>query len=93
VLGNVEGLLRGDYLEVSLVAARAAGMLGSDDGYGLALESVKSANLGQRVLAGMALASIGRSDAQPALRKLLSDNDPDARLVAAGAILAIAKKQ
>jgi HEAT repeat protein len=93
VLGNIEGLLTDDYVEVALVAARAAGMLGSDDGYGLALQSASSSDVGQRVLAGMALASIGRADAQPALRKLLADTNPDARLVAAGAILAIGKRE
>jgi HEAT repeat protein len=93
VLGNVEGLLTDDYVEVGLVAARAAGMLGSDDGYGLALQNVGSPNVARRVFAGMALGAIGRSDAQPALRKLLGDTDPDARLVAAGAILTIGKSQ
>src|ERR1019366_4693595 len=71
VLGNVEGLLTDDTVEVGLVAARAAGMLGSEDGYGLALQYVTSDVIARRVLAGEALDAIGRADAQPALRKLL----------------------
>jgi HEAT repeat protein len=85
--------LTDDYLEVSLVAARAAGMLGSDDGYGVVLLGAKSSDRIQRVLAGMAFGAIGRSDSQPMLRKLLGDSDADVRLVAAGAILQIGKRE
>jgi HEAT repeat protein len=92
VLGHVEGLLTDDYLEVSLVAARAAGMLGSDDGYGVVLLGAKSSDRIQRVLAGMAIGAIGRSDSQSVLRKLLGDSDADVRLVAAGSILQIGKR-
>ncbi len=38
VLGHIEGQLTNDDLGVALVAARAAGVLASDDGYGVALQ-------------------------------------------------------
>ena len=74
-------------------AARAAGMLGSDEGYGVAMQGEKSADPRQRALAAMAYGAIGRSDAQPRLAKLLKDVDPDVRLAAANAIMQIAEKQ
>src|ERR1017187_8725765 len=73
VLGNVEGLLTDDTVEVGLVAARAGGMLGSDDGYGLALEYLTSDVVARRVLAGGAPGAVGRADAQPALGQLVGD--------------------
>jgi len=87
VLGHVEGLLTDDYPEVALMAARATGMLGSDRGYGVALNGAKSVDPRQRVLAAMALGAIGRADSQPVLAKLLKDDDADTRLAAAGALL------
>jgi HEAT repeat protein len=92
VLGHIEGALVDDYPEVALVAARAAGMLGSDRGYGVALAGAKSVDPRQRYLAGMAFAAIGRPDAQPVLSKLLHDTDPVTRLAAAGALLRMGKK-
>jgi HEAT repeat protein len=93
VLGNVESqLANDDYPEVGLVAARAAGMLGSDDGYGVALKGAKSVDPRQRFLAAMAFGDIGRADAQPILAKLLEDTDPDVRLASAEALLLIGKK-
>jgi HEAT repeat protein len=92
LLGNVEGLFNNDYLEVRLVAARAAGMLGSDIGYGIAMEGAKSVDPRQRSLSALAFADIGRSDSQKYLAKLLKDSDPDTRLAAAGALIAIAKQ-
>jgi HEAT repeat protein len=86
VLGNIEGFLATDYPEVSLVAARAAGMLGSQDGYGVALVGADSKDPRQRSLAALAFGAIGRRDAQPILSKLLHDSDPDVRLAAADAI-------
>jgi HEAT repeat protein len=86
VLGNIEGFLATDYPEVSLVAARAAGMLGSQDGYGVAMEGAQSKDPRQRSLAALAFGAIGRRDAQPILAKLLRDSDPDVRLAAADAI-------
>ncbi len=90
-LGHVEAQLIADYPEVALVAARAAGMLGSDRGYGVALNGAKNIDPRQRLLAAMAFADIGRTDAQPVLAKLLTDSDPDVRLAAAGALLQIRK--
>jgi HEAT repeat protein len=93
VVGHIEGLFDSDYLEVRLVAARAAGLLGSDHGYGIAAEGAKSVDPRQRTLAAMAFGGIGRADSQTYLAKLLQDSDPDTRLAAAGALLAIGKKQ
>lgn len=92
ILANVEGQLTNDYPEVALVAARATGQLGSDDGYGVALKGVKSVDPRQRFLAAMALGDIGRTDAQPVLQKLLTDGDADTRLAAAGALLQLGNK-
>ena len=91
-LGHVEAQLTADYPEVALVAARAAGMLGSDRGYGVALIGAKSVDQRQRLLAALAFGDIGRSDSQPVLAKLLTDTDPDVRLAAAGALLQIGNK-
>jgi HEAT repeat protein len=88
VLGHVEGAITDDHIEVGLVAARAAGMLGSDLGYVVAVEGTKSKDPRQRALAALALGAIGRSDAQAYLGDLLKDRDfPDVRLSAAQAIL------
>ena len=92
VLGNVEAQLTNDYPEVCLVAARASGMLGSDSGYGVALLGARNSDRRQRSLAALALGDIGRSDAQPVLRRLLRDTDPDTRLAAAGALIEIAAR-
>jgi HEAT repeat protein len=79
--------LTSDYPEVSLVAARAMGQLGSDEGYGVAQKGAKSSTAAQRFLAAMAFAAIGRTDAQPVLKTLLSDKDPKVRVAAAAAVL------
>jgi HEAT repeat protein len=79
--------LTSDYLEVSLAAARAMGLLGSDEGYGVAEKGAKSATAAQRFMAAMAFAAIGRTDAQPFLEKLLKDKDPKVRVAAAAAVL------
>jgi len=76
-----------DWKEVCLVAARAMGMLGSDEGYGIALQGAKSGDKRQRLLAALALGDIGRTDAQDELRKLLGDQDANVRIAAATAIL------
>jgi HEAT repeat protein len=90
-VGRVRGVLRGkltdDYLRTSLVAARAMGMLGSDEGYGVALNGAKSQDKEERFLAARAFAAIGRPDAQPALEGLLKDVAPEVRLAAASAVL------
>ena len=89
VVGNVEGMLTDDYPEVSLVAAAAAGRLGSDHGYGVALEGARSPDPRRRLLAAVAFGAISRPDAQPILAKLLDDPNADVRLAAAEAILQI----
>ena len=87
VLQHIKGKLTSDYPEISLIAARAAGMLGSDAGYGVAMAGAKSADPRQRVLAAMAFGDIGRTDAQPILAKLLKDDHQSVRLAAATALL------
>jgi len=90
-VGRVRGVLRGkltdDYLRTSLVAARAMGMLGSDEGYGVALNGAKSQDKEERFLAARAFGAIGRSDAQPILETLMKDASPEVRLAAASAVL------
>jgi HEAT repeat protein len=86
-LGNVKGKLTSEYDEIALVAARSAGMLGSDNGYGVAMKGAESSDPRQRVLAAMAFGDIGRTDAQPILIKLLSDDQQSVRLAAATALL------
>jgi HEAT repeat protein len=86
----VRNCLTADHEETSLVAARAMGQLGSDDGYGVALKGAKSGEGRQRFLAALAFGAIGRSDAQPTLRKLMSDRDPRVKLAAATGLLEIA---
>ncbi|HEX4797082.1 MAG TPA: HEAT repeat domain-containing protein [Humisphaera sp.] len=84
---HVRNGLTADYPEVTLVAARAMGMLGSDEGYGLALRGINSTDQRQRQLAAFAIGAIGRPDAQTPLRKLMADPAPDVRLAAATALL------
>ena len=86
-MGHLVGALTSDYDEVSLIAARACGLLGSDEGMGVALQFIKSPDPRQRFLAALALGAIGRSDAQEALAGLLGDSEPDVRLAAATALL------
>ncbi len=84
---NLRGKLTDDYTEVALVAARAMGDIGFDDGYGVAMNSVRSTDPRQRLLAAMALGAIGRSDAQTTLATMLKDTDPRVRLGCATALL------
>jgi ParB family chromosome partitioning protein len=84
---HVRNRLTADWPEVCLVAARAMGMLGSDEGYGIARQGARSTDPRQRQLAAFAYGAIGRADAQDDLRKLLSDPDQDVRLAAATAVL------
>ncbi len=74
------------YPEAALVAARAMGMLGSDEGYGVAMRGAASKDPRQRQLAAFAFGAIGRSDAQGLLRSLLHDENADVRIAAATAI-------
>jgi len=83
----IRGKLTEPYTEVTLVAARALGELGFDDGYGVAMQGVRSTDPRQRFLAAFALGAIGRSDAQSSLTSLLKDSDPHVRLAAATAVL------
>ncbi|WP_428938057.1 HEAT repeat domain-containing protein [Fontivita pretiosa] len=83
----VYGKLTDEYDEVALVAARAMGELGFDDGYAVAMKYLNSRDPRQRELAAVALGRIGRSDAQPLLSPLLQDEQPRVRLAAATALL------
>jgi HEAT repeat protein len=95
VRAHVRGLLAGEdvHTEVSLVAARAMGMLGSDEGYKIAQDGARSKDPNQRFLAALALGAISRADAQDDLRKLLDDVEPNVRLAAASALLQLANPQ
>jgi HEAT repeat protein len=73
--------------EVALVASRAMGTVGCDEGYGVARLGAANTDPRQRVLAALAFGAIGRSDSQDVLRKLLGDADPDVRVAAAEAAL------
>ncbi|HZN67135.1 MAG TPA: HEAT repeat domain-containing protein [Tepidisphaeraceae bacterium] len=90
VADHVRTGLTSDHFEVSLVAARAMGMLGSDEGYGVALKGARSNDARHRFLAAFAFGAIGRSDAQPLLATLIKDRDPRVRIAAAGAVLQLA---
>jgi HEAT repeat protein len=83
----VQGKLTDPYVQVTLVAARCMGELGSDMGYAVATKSLRSPNPSERALAATALGYIGRSDAQSKLGPLLKDSSPYVRLVAATAIM------
>ncbi len=84
--------LTADYIEVRLVAARAMGMLGSDEGYGIARNGARSKDPRQRQLAALAFGAIGRNDAQQTLAGLMKDADAEVRLAAASAMLQLAKE-
>lgn len=87
LIPHLQPKLTSEYSYVALAAARALGQLGNDDGYGVALKGAESRDPRDRALAAFAFADIGRTDAQPTLKKLLRDRDPEVRLAAAGAIL------
>lgn len=94
---NVIGKLAEDkdgkqYVELQLAAARAVGMLGGDDGYGVATKAIVSPDARQRSLAALALGEIGRPDAQDELAKALTDPTPEVRLSAAVALRQIEMK-
>ena len=84
---TIEAGLNVDYIEVQLVAARALGMLGTDEGYAVALQGAVSQDPRQRFMAALALGAIGRADTQDVLRKLLADDYESVRIAAAEAIL------
>jgi len=87
VIEHIRGSLVTDYQEVNLIAARAMGQLGSDEGYGVATLAAGSKDPRIRSLAALALGAIGRADSQPLLQKLLNDVDANVRLAAATGIL------
>jgi apolipoprotein N-acyltransferase len=87
VIQHIRVALVDPVAEVDLVAARAMGMLGCDEGYGVAQLGIKNPDPRQRVLAALAFGAIGRSDAQDLLRGALSDSNSDVRIAAAEAIL------
>lgn len=87
VAEHIRGLLVRTLPEVQLAAARAAGMLGYDDGYGVASQYYRSTDPRQRGLAALAFGDIGRSDAQDKLKDMLVDPMPDVQLAAATAVL------
>jgi HEAT repeat protein len=79
--------LTSPYLPVSLVAARALGMLGWHVGLGVALQGAQSPDSQDRFLTALALGAIGRPDEQPTLAKLLKDPNPAVQIAAAVGIL------
>jgi len=87
LIEHVRAGLVTDWPEVNLVAARAMGMLGSDEGYGIAQQGARSTDPRQRILAAMAFGAIGRTDAQGLLRNLLKDPEPNVQVAASEAIL------
>lgn len=84
---QVRGELDNDFVEVSLAAARALGMLGSDEGWNVAVPAAHSKDPRQRSLAALAMGAIGRSDLQQYLKDLLKDPEAGVRISAAMAIL------
>jgi HEAT repeat protein len=87
VIQHIRGQLDNDYIEVSLSAARALGMLGSDEGWNIAVPAATSSDPRQRSLAALAMGAIGRTDLQPYLKQLIKDKEPAVRISAATAIL------
>ncbi len=79
--------LTNDFPEVQLAAARGSGMLGWDEGYGVATQYIVSPESRQRQMAALAFAAIGRSDSQKLLAPTLLDPSPEVRLAGATAIL------
>jgi len=87
VTDYIRAQLTNDYVEISLVAVRVMGMIGSDEGYTLAAKYATSNDAGQRSLAALAMGAIARSDLQSKLRPMLNDPSATVRLSAATAIL------
>jgi HEAT repeat protein len=85
-----------DYVQTRLIAARALGRLGVEDGYELARKSLTfeadddNETMQVRSNAALALGDIGRADALPALGRLAeSEDDPRTQVAAACAICKI----
>jgi HEAT repeat protein len=91
VLEHLRGKLTSDWAEIGLVAARAMGELGSDEGYGVAITGARSADPRQKSLAALAFGAIGRPDAQTYLAPLLHDPSAGVRLATATGLLQLGK--
>ena len=91
VIEHLRGKLTSDWPEITLVAARGMGELGSDAGYGVALGGARSADPRQKALASLAFGAIGRPDAQAYLAPLLRDPNPSVRLASATGILQLGR--
>ena len=89
--GHARHHLTNDYAEVALVAARAMGAMDADDGYGVAMNGIKSGDARHRQLAATAFGAIGRADAQELLAPVLKDASAEVRAAAATAVLRIAQ--
>jgi len=87
IIQHVRTKLVSDYIQIRLTAARAMGVLGSDEGYTIAMTATRAPDPRLRAMAALALGAIRRADSQDALSPLLKDPTPDVRLAAAGAIL------
>ena len=97
-------LAQGTHIETRLAAARGLGLLGLDDGYEVAIRSLRYGGAPQRdsessreerllrvrLLAASALRAIGRTDAVGAVEQLMNrSNDPRIQVAAAKAIVEI----
>ena len=91
VIEHLRGKLTSDWPEITLVAARGMGELGSDEGYGVALAGARSSDPRHKSLASLAFGAIGRADAQAYLAPLLRDPNSGVRLASATGILQLAR--
>ena len=87
IIEHVRGGLVADYEEARLVAARAMGMLGSDEGYTIAAAGAKSVDPRKRTLAALAFGAIGRADAIDQVGPLVKDANADVRIAGASAVI------
>lgn len=91
VTPHITAMLTAEHIEVQLAAARAMGMLGSDAGYTIAANATREKDPRIQLLAAMALAEMGRNDAQVYLQPLLESPDNDVRLAAAAALIRLCR--
>lgn len=90
---HIRGKLMSDYPEISLIASRALGVLGSDAGYAVALGYSQNADPRLKCLSAFALGAIGRTDCQLVLATMMKDPNPSVRLAAATAMLQLKPPQ